>query len=104
MLYQLPPNWSVNIPRLGDFLRSLPRRRHHAIEFRDPGWYCDEVYALLNRYGVVLCLHDMAGSATGRIAIGPVRLRPLSRSEEVQRAVRRSRDRRVGGVDRRTEA
>jgi uncharacterized protein YecE (DUF72 family) len=71
VLYQLPPNWAVDIPRLAEFLRNLPRRRRHAIEFRDPSWYCDEVYALLIRYGVALCLHDMAGSATGRIAIGP---------------------------------
>ena len=71
MLYQLPPNWEVDTPRFTAFLRRLPRRRQHAIEFRDPSWYSDEVYALLARYGVALCLHDMAGSATGRVAIGP---------------------------------
>jgi uncharacterized protein YecE (DUF72 family) len=71
VLYQLPPNWQVDIPRLTAFLRRLPRRRQHAIEFRDPSWYCAEVYALLTRFGVALCLHDMAGSATGRMAIGP---------------------------------
>ena len=71
VLYQLPPNWGVDLPRLTAFLRALPNRRRHAIEFRDPSWYTDEVYALLIRHGVALCLHDMAGSATGRIAIGP---------------------------------
>jgi uncharacterized protein YecE (DUF72 family) len=71
VLYQLPPNWDVDIPRLTAFLRRLPRRRIHAIEFRNPSWYAAEVYALLTRFGVALCLHDMAGSATGRIAIGP---------------------------------
>ncbi|MCU1386065.1 MAG: hypothetical protein JWL71_4762 [Acidobacteria bacterium] len=71
VLYQLPPHWAVDIARLAGFLRRLPRRRRHAIEFRDPSWYTDEVYALLTRHGVALCLHDMAGSATGRITIGP---------------------------------
>ena len=37
----------------------------HVIEFRDPSWYRDEVDALLERYRVALCLHDMRGSATG---------------------------------------
>jgi uncharacterized protein YecE (DUF72 family) len=71
VLYQLPPHWTVDIPRLTAFLRALPRRHRHAIEFRDASWYRDDVYALLIRSGVALCLHDMAGSATERIAIGP---------------------------------
>jgi uncharacterized protein YecE (DUF72 family) len=71
VLYQLPPHWAVDVARLTTFLRALPKHRRHAIEFRDPSWYRDEVYALLTRYGVALCLHDMAGSSTERIAIGP---------------------------------
>jgi uncharacterized protein YecE (DUF72 family) len=71
VLYQLPPRWPVNLERLETFLAALPRARRHAIEFREPSWYCDEVYALLERRRVALCLHDMAGSASDRIAIGP---------------------------------
>jgi uncharacterized protein YecE (DUF72 family) len=71
VLYQLPPRWPVNIERLEAFLRALPRRRRHAIEFREPSWYTDDVFALLERHNVALCLHDMAGSASGRLAIGP---------------------------------
>jgi uncharacterized protein YecE (DUF72 family) len=71
VLYQLPPRWPVNLERLVGFLDALPRRRRHAIEFRDPSWYRDDVLALLNRRGVALCLHDMAGSATGHRAVGP---------------------------------
>lgn len=36
----------------------------HAIEFRDPSWYDDRVFALLERHRVALCLHDMAGVST----------------------------------------
>jgi len=71
ILYQLPPRWPVNLERLRLFLQALPKRRRHAIEFREPTWYNDEVFALLERYRVALCLHDMAGSATGPIEVGP---------------------------------
>jgi len=72
ILYQLPPRWRIDVDRLTTFLHSLPKGRRHAIEFRDPSWYTDEVFALLTRHHVALCLHDMAGSATGRLAVGPL--------------------------------
>jgi uncharacterized protein YecE (DUF72 family) len=71
VLYQLPPRWPLNLERLETFLKALPRRRRHAIEFRDPGWYAPEALALLDRYGVALCLHDMHGSASGKRVVGP---------------------------------
>jgi uncharacterized protein YecE (DUF72 family) len=71
VLYQLPPGWKLNLERLGHFLKALPRRARHVMEFRDPTWYDREVYRLLDRRGVALCLHDMAGSATGRARVGP---------------------------------
>jgi len=71
VLYQLPPRWPVNVDRLRTFLEHLPPRRRHAIEFREPTWYSDEVFALLQRHRVALCLHDMKGSASERLAIGP---------------------------------
>jgi uncharacterized protein YecE (DUF72 family) len=71
ILYQLPPRWPVNVERFAHFLRALPRTLRHAVEFREPSWYCDEVFALLERHRVALCLHDMQGSASGRIAVGP---------------------------------
>lgn len=71
VLYQLPPRWPVNVERFAAFLRALPRRRRHAFEFREPSWYCDEIFALLKKHGAALCLHDMIGSASPRIAVGP---------------------------------
>ena len=70
VLYQLPPHWPVNLDRLETFLKALPRTRRHAIEFREPSWYSDAVFALLERHKVTLCLHDMAGSASGRLLVG----------------------------------
>ena len=71
VLYQLPPRWPLSLDRLDAFLRALPARQLHAIEFRDPSWYVDDALALMERYRVALCVHDMAGSATGARTAGP---------------------------------
>jgi uncharacterized protein YecE (DUF72 family) len=71
ILYQLPPRWPLNIERLAIFLAALPKRRRHAIEFREPTWYDDRVLALLDKHRVALCLHDMPGSQSGMRAVGP---------------------------------
>ncbi len=71
VLYQLPPRWPLNLERLKTFLRTLPPGFTHVIEFRDPAWYVDAVFDELNARGIALCLHDMAGAATGLRLIGP---------------------------------
>jgi uncharacterized protein YecE (DUF72 family) len=79
MLYQLPPGWVPPIDRLDEFLSLLPRRLtsrgrelHHVLEFRDRRCYAPEILALLERRGAALCVHDMAGSESPRVAIGPI--------------------------------
>jgi len=67
--------------RLDTFLRALgpawaratgtERGPRSAIEFRDPSWYDDRVFALLEHHGVALCLHDMHSSASGGRIVGP---------------------------------
>ena len=71
VLYQLPPRWPLNLERLEIFLRALPRGYRHTVEFREPSWYDERVYELLRRYNVALCLHDMQGSTSGRLVVGP---------------------------------
>jgi uncharacterized protein YecE (DUF72 family) len=71
ILYQLPPRWPVNLDRLELFLRALPRGYRHTVEFRETSWYDDRVYELLRQYNVALCLHDMEGSVTGKMVVGP---------------------------------
>ena len=41
------------------------------IEFREPSWYASEALERLEQAGVTLCLHDMPGSATPRVRVGP---------------------------------
>ena len=71
ILYQLPPNFPLNLERFETFLAKLPRAHQHTVEFRETSWYDERVYELLRRYGVALCLHDMEGSATGPMVVGP---------------------------------
>lgn len=72
LLFQLPPRFQVNLDRLERFLAVLPGETANVFEFREPSWYCDAVYALLERYGASLCVHDMPGLASPRIALGPI--------------------------------
>lgn len=71
VLYQLPPGWKLDRARLEHFLQVLPKGVRHVLEFRESTWYADDVSALLERYGVARCLHDMKGSATGQERVGP---------------------------------
>jgi uncharacterized protein YecE (DUF72 family) len=64
VLYQLPRQLPKNLERLAGFLAVLPPRIKHAIEFREPSWYDEEVMQLLRRHHVAICLHDMPGSAS----------------------------------------
>jgi uncharacterized protein YecE (DUF72 family) len=72
VLYQLPPGWKLDPGRLEHFLQALPTGARHVLEFREPSWYADSVLRLLERHRVSLCLHDMRGSATGRLRVGPL--------------------------------
>ena len=82
VLYQLPPHWPLNLERLEHFLRAVAAqtrrlrragltRVRHAIEFREPSWYDERVFALLRAHRVALCLHDMRGSALTKLVVGP---------------------------------
>jgi uncharacterized protein YecE (DUF72 family) len=59
ILVQLPPRWHVNPDRLAAFLEAAPKQHRWAIEFRDPSWLCDEIYALLREHRIALCVHDL---------------------------------------------
>jgi uncharacterized protein YecE (DUF72 family) len=71
VLYQLPPSMKLNLDRLERFLKIVPADAPSVFEFRDPSWYVPEVYELLDRHGASFCVHDMSGSVSERIAVGP---------------------------------
>ena len=64
ILYQLPPAFHrtpENIEALTRFLRLLPRRHQHALEFRHNSWFGSETLDLLRGYGAAFCSYDMPG-------------------------------------------
>lgn len=61
ILFQLPPNWEINLDRLSAFLDLLPRHRRCAFEFRNPTWNTPSTYDLLARHNAGYCIFDLAG-------------------------------------------
>lgn len=51
LLWQLPPNFKPDLLRLDKFIKKLPAKLSHAIEFRHPDWMMDETFKLLRKYG-----------------------------------------------------
>lgn len=61
VLFQLPPDFAKDAPRLRAFLALLPEGRRAAFEFRHPSWFDDEVSGILRDRGAALCLADADG-------------------------------------------
>jgi uncharacterized protein YecE (DUF72 family) len=59
ILFQLPPKWKLNVERLSNFLRILPKKHRYAFEFRNQTWYNEKVYALLKKYSCSFCIYEL---------------------------------------------
>lgn len=68
LLYQLPPMMHRNDEVLETFLKSLPSNLRHTFEFRHQSWLDPEIFKILSRHNVALCLLDMPGLKTPTIA------------------------------------
>jgi uncharacterized protein YecE (DUF72 family) len=58
VLFQLPPRFHADLPRLETFLQALPADLLHVFEFRDDSWHQEQVRELLARHGIAFCIHD----------------------------------------------
>ncbi len=58
VLFQLPPNLKKDLPRLADFLQTLPADHGAAFEFRNDSWFDDETYDALRGAGAALCASE----------------------------------------------
>ncbi len=85
MLFQLPPNFKKDAPRLTDFLATLPPVARCSFEFRHESWFEEPVYEALQAARCALCLAEDEDLATPRIATtgwGYLRLRRQDYGEE----------------------
>ncbi|HZZ75393.1 MAG TPA: DUF72 domain-containing protein [Puia sp.] len=62
LIIQLPPKFGVDLFQLGRLLAELPDAWPLAVEFRNPTWYTDEVFRLLNDHQATMVIHDMQRS------------------------------------------
>jgi uncharacterized protein YecE (DUF72 family) len=67
ILFQLPPNFRKDAPRLDAFFDVMPDARRVAFEFRHASWYDDEVFEILRNRRVALCVSD-----TGEEPVAPL--------------------------------
>jgi uncharacterized protein YecE (DUF72 family) len=74
-LVQLPPRWRRNAERLDEFLSVAPEDLRWAVEVRDASWLHDDVYAVLERHGAALCIHDLVPDHPWRRTTGWTYLR-----------------------------
>ena len=58
ILFQFPPYWPIDIPRLNTFIEQLPKRYLYTFEFRHKSWFCEELYELLDKYNLSLCFYN----------------------------------------------
>jgi uncharacterized protein YecE (DUF72 family) len=58
LLWQLPPNFALDLDRLAAALEHTHDGRRHAFEFRHPSWFREETYTLLREHGVALVIGD----------------------------------------------
>lgn len=65
LLLQLPPTLQADGPRLAEVIAAVPRGLRLAVEFRHPSWHTDEVFDLLARHDVALCLADRRSRLEG---------------------------------------
>jgi uncharacterized protein YecE (DUF72 family) len=69
ILFQLPAGWGLNAGRLEGLFAALAAQRairpapRVAVELREPSWLVPEVFAILERHGAALVLHDFPGLA-----------------------------------------
>lgn len=97
VLFQLPPNFKKDLPRLEAFLAQLPQSPRAAFEFRHPTWFDDDVLELLRSRNHAFCISDTDDLPTTHIDKtadwGYLRLRRVNYSEEnLAEWVKRIRD------------
>jgi uncharacterized protein YecE (DUF72 family) len=67
ILFELPPRWKLNTERLREFLEHIPKGYLYAFEFREPTWFTQEVYQLLEQHHCAFCISDSLGQMSPHI-------------------------------------
>jgi uncharacterized protein YecE (DUF72 family) len=71
ILFQLPPNFKMDVDLLAAFLAKLPEDLRYTFEFRNSTWLVDEVYRLLEKHGIALCLAESEKLEVPKVITAP---------------------------------
>ncbi|MGH7766611.1 MAG: DUF72 domain-containing protein [Candidatus Binatia bacterium] len=85
VLFQLPPYFKKDLPRLADLLGMLPADLKTAFEFRHASWFSDDIYQLLTSRNAALCAADTEKGTTPLVVtadFGYFRLRDKEYSDD----------------------
>jgi uncharacterized protein YecE (DUF72 family) len=89
LLFQLPPSFPRDLPRLVEFLALLPPGARAAFEFRHPSWFETPVYEALSERGQALVVADVDGAEPSPIVptagFGYLRMRRAHYEEDALR-------------------
>lgn len=61
ILFQLPPFFKNQQERFEEFISLLKTDYDYVFEFRHDSWFVDEIYALMNKKKIALCITDLNG-------------------------------------------
>ncbi len=83
ILFQLPPNFQADLPRLLGFLQApalrIPAAPPIAFEFRHPSWFTEPTYDILRSANAALCIADTDTLATPDVSTANFRCYRLRR-------------------------
>jgi len=103
VLFQLPPQLKCDTALLAAFLESLPDDLRYAFEFRHTSWLVDEIYRLLEKHKISLCVAESEKLEVPEVITADFvyyRLRkPEYTAEEVEAIAARARDLLAQGKD-----
>jgi uncharacterized protein YecE (DUF72 family) len=72
LLFQLPPNFKADVPRLNSFLVDAKTcGLRMAFEFRHSTWFSEETYAVLQHHRVALCVAESDELETPDVVTAP---------------------------------
>jgi uncharacterized protein YecE (DUF72 family) len=72
VLFQLPPNFKADVPRLDSFLMDATKHgMRMAFEFRHGTWFGEEMYAVLRHHCVALCVAESEDLETPDVVTAP---------------------------------
>jgi uncharacterized protein YecE (DUF72 family) len=89
ILFQLPPNFKKDLPRLDAFLALLPPAMRAAFEFRHATWFSDDVFSSLRGKNAALCVAESEELATPLVRTAPFGYLRLRREDYDDAAIAR---------------